>query len=151
MFDLWSAKITEPCHLKRGRQVTATSIGSDQPAQSAQADLCRYFLLLAVNAKWTSLPHDPFASMTKWIFLWIYNYVMTGWYYGSRRCIKPPFRQSMVRLYYFFLTLPNLIVDCYTVKLLLNDQLRDHQKAVAEEKGSPNATKVHHTKKIDSI
>ena len=31
-----------------------------------------------------------------------------------------------------------------TVKLLLSDQLRDHQKAVAKEKGSPNATKVHH-------
>ena len=27
----------------------------------------------------------------------------------------------------------------YTVKLLLSDQLRDDQKAVAEEKGSPNA------------
>ena len=34
---------------------------------------------------------------------------------------------------------------------LLSDQLRDHQKAVAEEKGSPNATKVHHTKQSDSI
>ena len=33
-----------------------------------------------------------------------------------------------------------------TVKLLLCDQFRDHQKAVAEEKGSLNATKVHHTK-----
>ena len=39
----------------------------------------------------------------------------------------------------------------YTVKLLLSDQLRDHQKAVAEEKGSPNATKVHHTKQRDGI
>ena len=38
-----------------------------------------------------------------------------------------------------------------TVKLLLSDQLRDHQKAVAEEKGSPNAAKVHHTKQRDSI
>ena len=28
-----------------------------------------------------------------------------------------------------------------TVNLLLSDQLRDHQKAVTEEKGSPNATK----------
>ena len=39
----------------------------------------------------------------------------------------------------------------YTVKLLLSDQLRDHQKAVVEEKGSPNATKVHHTKQSDNI
>ena len=29
--------------------------------------------------------------------------------------------------------------------------MRDHQKAVAEEKGSLNATKVHHTKQSDSI
>ena len=29
--------------------------------------------------------------------------------------------------------------------------LSDHQEAVVEEKGSPNATKVHHTKKNDSI
>ena len=39
----------------------------------------------------------------------------------------------------------------YTVKLLSSDQLRDPQKAVAEEKGSPNATKEHHTKQSDSI
>ena len=39
----------------------------------------------------------------------------------------------------------------YTVKLLLSDQWRDHQKAVAEEKGSPNATKVHNIKQSDSI
>ena len=38
-----------------------------------------------------------------------------------------------------------------TVKLLLNDQLRDHKKAVIEDKGLPNATKVHHTKQNDSI
>ena len=38
-----------------------------------------------------------------------------------------------------------------TVKLILSDQLRDHQKAVAEEKGSPNATKLHPTKQSDSI
>ena len=35
-----------------------------------------------------------------------------------------------------------------TVKLLLRDQLRDHQKAVAEEKGSPNAIKVKPTDNI---
>ena len=34
----------------------------------------------------------------------------------------------------------------YTVKLLLGDQWRDHQNAVVAEKGSPNATKVYHTK-----
>ena len=38
-----------------------------------------------------------------------------------------------------------------TVKLLLSDHWMDHQKAVAEEKVSPNATKVHHTKRSDSI
>ena len=38
-----------------------------------------------------------------------------------------------------------------TVKLLLSDQLRDHQKSVAEEKGSPNATKVHYIKPSDNI
>ena len=37
------------------------------------------------------------------------------------------------------------------VKLLLSDQLRDHQKAVAEEKVLPNATKVHQIKQSDSI
>ena len=50
--------------------------------------------------------------------------------------------------------LPSLhyeIVPRYTVKLLLGDQLKDHQKAVAEEKGSPNATEVHHTKQNESI
>ena len=39
----------------------------------------------------------------------------------------------------------------HTVKLLLSNQLRDNQKAVAEEKGLPNETKVHHTKQRDSI
>ena len=39
----------------------------------------------------------------------------------------------------------------HTVKLLLSDQLRYHQKAVAEEKGSPNATKVNHIKPTDNI
>ena len=38
-----------------------------------------------------------------------------------------------------------------TVKLLLSDQFRDHQKVVAEEKWSLNATKVHHTKQSESI
>ena len=38
-----------------------------------------------------------------------------------------------------------------TVKLLLWDQLRDHQKAVVEEKGSLNATKVHLIKQSDII
>ena len=42
-------------------------------------------------------------------------------------------------------------VHIYTAKLLLSDQWRDHQKAVAEEKGSPNATKVHHIKQSDNI
>ena len=39
----------------------------------------------------------------------------------------------------------------YTVKHLLSDQLRDHQKAIAEEKWLLNATKVHHTKQSDGI
>ena len=39
----------------------------------------------------------------------------------------------------------------HTVKLLLSDHLRDHQKAVAEEKRSPNATIVHYIKQSDSI
>ena len=38
-----------------------------------------------------------------------------------------------------------------TVKLLLSDQLRDHQMAVAKEKRSSNATKMHHTKQSDNI
>ena len=38
-----------------------------------------------------------------------------------------------------------------TVKLLLNDQWRNLQKAVAEVKRSPNATKVRHIKQSDSI
>ena len=38
-----------------------------------------------------------------------------------------------------------------TVKLLLSDQLRDHQKVVTEEKWSLNATKVHLTKQSESI
>ena len=38
-----------------------------------------------------------------------------------------------------------------TVKLLLSDQFGNHQEAVAEEKGTPNATKVHHTEQSDSI
>ena len=38
-----------------------------------------------------------------------------------------------------------------TVKLLLSDQLRNHQKALAEEKGLPNATNVHHIKLSDNI
>ena len=41
--------------------------------------------------------------------------------------------------------------EWYTVKLLLSNQMRDLQKAVAEEKGSPNATKVHHMKPSDNI
>ena len=45
----------------------------------------------------------------------------------------------------------NQIVKKITVKVLLSNQLRDHQKAVVEEKGSPNATTVHHTKQNDSI
>ena len=31
-------------------------------------------------------------------------------------------------------------------KLLLSNHLREHQKEIAEEKGSLNATKLHHTK-----
>ena len=42
-------------------------------------------------------------------------------------------------------------VHAYTVHLLLSDQLWDHKKMVAEEKRSPNATKVHHIKQRDSI
>ena len=35
-----------------------------------------------------------------------------------------------------------LFIHLFTVQLLLSDhQLRDHKKAVAEEKGSPNAIK----------
>ena len=37
----------------------------------------------------------------------------------------------------------------YTVNLISSNQLRDHQKD--EEKGSPNATKVHHKKRSDNI
>ena len=44
-----------------------------------------------------------------------------------------------------------ILLILYTVKLLLSDQLRDYQKAVAEEKVSPYATKEHHTKRSDSI
>ena len=42
-------------------------------------------------------------------------------------------------------------LDRERVKLLLSDQLRDHQKAVTVEIVSPNATKVHYTKQSNSI
>ena len=45
---------------------------------------------------------------------------------------------------------PSLLYLC-TVKLLLNEQLRDHQKVVAEEKWPLNATKVHLTKQSGSM
>ena len=51
----------------------------------------------------------------------------------------------------FFKFLDKFYAVAHTVKLLLSDHLRDNQKAVAEEKGSPNAIKVHHTKQRDSI
>ena len=53
--------INEQLPLKRGLDAFANSIGSDQPAQSAQADLGRNFLLL-VNFRRTILARDVFRS-----------------------------------------------------------------------------------------
>ena len=46
---------------------------------------------------------------------------------------------------------PRSVKRFHCVENRLSDQLRDHQKAGAEEKGSPNTTKVQHTKESDSI
>ena len=66
-------KIYEPCSVKRGLDVFAKSIDSRQPAQSAQADVCRNFSVsLFFSAIHFIIPH-LIQSLSKWI-LWIHNY-----------------------------------------------------------------------------
>ena len=65
--------------------------------------------------------------------------------------INPLYGLNMLPLCNLLVVIPCKMVFGSTVKLLLSDQMRDLQKAVAEEKGSPNATKVHHVKPSDNI
>ena len=53
---------------KRRLNVFAKSIGPCQPAQSAQADMGRYFSL-SLHRQRTVLHHDSIGCLTKWTFM----------------------------------------------------------------------------------
>ena len=77
----------EPCSVKTGLIASAKSIYPGQTAQSAQADMGRYFLLLSNfhRVKGLANPMIQPVLQTKWIFngLKIHNYDITCCYHGD--------------------------------------------------------------------